>query len=61
MKSFKCINKEGCRISDLNLQLKEGQIFERDEMVVQNSRGIKAALRSNWIVELHEKEKNAVA
>ena len=56
MKYFICTQKGGCRLSDLNLQLNENQVFEREDAVVQGSRAIRAALNSGWIKELTKKE-----
>jgi len=55
-KYFICERKNGCRLTDLNFTLIEGQKFERDIMVVEGSKSIKAALRVGWIREMTEEE-----
>lgn len=42
----------GCRLTDLNLYLQEGQSFEREQSVIETSRSVQAALKANWIREI---------
>ena len=56
MRYFKCDRKGGCRLTDLNLNLIEGQLFSRDNEVIESSRSVTAAKNSQWIKELNEKQ-----
>ena len=49
---FICKNTEGCRLSDVGLDLSRDQLFSRDATVAETSRSIRAALRAGWIDEL---------
>lgn len=51
-KYFVCTNKDGCRLSDLNLSLSNNQLFERDIQTVEMSRSTRAAINAGWIEEI---------
>jgi hypothetical protein len=57
---FVCERSDGCRLSDLNLNLVNGQKFERDTQITETSRSINAAIRIGWIREITEKEYKAI-
>jgi len=53
---FICEKSEGCRLSDINITLSKGQLFERTQTVVEVSRSIRAALGAGWVRELKKSE-----
>lgn len=52
------ICRKNCRLSDLNLSLDEGQIFERRSEEIESSRAIRAATNAKWVEEIDEEEFN---
>jgi len=55
-KFFKCNILGGFRLSDLNLNVKQGQYFSIDSHVAETSRAAIAALKAKWMVEVDEEE-----
>jgi len=51
---FKCIKQGGCRLTDLELNVLEDQLFKREISIADGSNSIRAALNSGWIEELTE-------
>ena len=53
---FKCNVLGGFRLSDLNLNIKQGEYFFIDSHVAEISRSVIAALKDRWMIEVTEKE-----
>jgi len=56
---FKCNVLGGFRLSDLNLNIKQGEYFYIDPHEAETSRATIAALRDRWMIEVTEKEASA--